>query len=527
MAKNIEKENAVQQIINGINKVADIVKITLGPKGNNVALDRPFASPLITNDGVTIAKEIELQNPFENMGAKLIKEVCTKTNDIAGDGTTTAIVLAQGFISEIYKEISNGVSPILLTENVKYITNLLVKKLQENSTPITSNEEIKNIATISSGNSEIGDMIAKAKRLVGLDGIITLSESNSGNTDLMVEDGICLDTGILSPYLYTNINKQILEFDNAKVLIFDKKFDNMQQLLPILEQVVGANQKLLIFCDNLSDELLKTIVVNKMRGSLQIAVCKIPFYGEKRTALLEDLSLLCGTKYYSDSKGDNPQNITLNDLGFATNITITKDTTTMLCKSPNKEEIDKLKFHLKQALKTASSDEKENIKMRLARLNGGIAVISVGADTELEMQEKKLRIEDAISATNSAIDQGIIVGGGLGLYRLKNYLKTLKNTLDNKYISAINILEKVVQYPIKQIAKNCDKIPEIILEKIDNNSDPNFGYNGKLDEFGNLIDNGIIDPTKVTIAALKNACSIATTILTTKGAVTDIIENAK
>lgn len=523
MAKIIETDIAVNGIIDGINKVANIVKITLGPKGNNVALDRPFASPLITNDGVTIAKEIELEKPFENMGAKLIKEVCTKTNEIAGDGTTTAIVLAQGFIKELSKEISNGYSPIDLNEKIKYITNLLAEKLKENSTKITSIDEIKNIATISSGNSEIGDMIAQAKRLVGIDGIISLTESNSGKTDLMVEDGICLDTGFLSPYLCTDINKQNIEFDNAKILIFDKKFDNMQELLPLFEQAVGNNQKLLIFCDNISDELLKTIIVNKMRGTLQIAICKIPYYGEKRSALLEDLATLTNTKYYSESKGDNIQNISLDDLGLAQNIVITKDSTTLICKSADKEKINELKATLKQKLEDAKPDEKDLIKLRLARLSGGVAVISVGADTELEMQEKKLRIEDALSSTNSAIEQGIIVGGGLALFRLKDYLDELKNQYPKCEV-AIKILSKVIQYPIKQIITNSGKSPDVILEKLENNNDKNFGYNAKENCFCNLLENGIIDPTKVTITALKNACSIATTILTTKGGVTDYIK---
>ena len=523
MAKIIETDLAVNGIIDGINIVANIVKITLGPKGNNVALDRPFASPLITNDGVTIAKEIELKEPFENMGAKLIKEVCTKTNEVAGDGTTTAIVLAQGFIKELSKEINNGHSPIDLNEKIKYITNLLAEKLKESSTKITSIDEIKNIATISSGNSEIGDMIAQAKRLVGIDGIISLIESNSGKTDLMVEDGICLDTGFLSPYLCTDINKQNIEFDNAKILIFDKKFDNMQELLPLFEQAVGNNQKLLIFCDNVSDELLKTIIVNKVRGTLQIAICKIPYYGEKRSALLEDLATLTNTKYYSESKGDNMQNITLDDLGLAQNIVITKDSTTLICKCAEKEKINNQIATLKQKLEDAKPDEKDLIKIRLARLSGGVAVISVGADTELEMQEKKLRIEDALSSTNSAIEQGIIVGGGLALFRLKDYLDNLKNQYP-EYEIAIKILSKVIQYPIKQIITNCGKSPDVILEKLENNNDKNFGYNAKENCFCNLLENGIIDPTKVTITALKNACSIATTILTTKGGVTDYIK---
>ncbi len=523
MAKIIETDIAVNGIIDGINKVANIVKITLGPKGNNVALDRPFASPLITNDGVTIAKEIELEKPFENMGAKLIKEVCTKTNEVAGDGTTTAIVLAQGFIKELSKEINNGYSPIDLNEKIKYITNLLAEKLKENSTKITSIDEIKNIATISSGNSEIGDMIAQAKRLVGIDGIISLIESNSGKTDLVVEDGICLDTGFLSPYLCTDINKQNIEFDNAKILIFDKKFDNMQELLPLFEQAVGNNQKLLIFCDNISDELLKTIIVNKMRGTLQIAICKIPYYGEKRSALLEDLATLTNTKYYSESKGDNIQNISLDDLGLAQNIVITKDSTTLICKCAEKEKINNQIATLKQKLEDAKPDEKDLIKLRLARLSGGVAVISVGADTELEMQEKKLRIEDALSSTNSAIEQGIIVGGGLALFRLKDYLDELKNQYPQCEV-AIKILSKVIQYPIKQIIANCGKSPDVILEKLENNNNKNFGYNAKENCFCNLLENGIIDPTKVTITALKNACSIATTILTTKGGVTDYIK---
>ena len=521
MSKIIGQENAVRQMLDGINKVADMVKITLGPKGNNVALDRQFSTPLITNDGVTIAKEIELENNFENMGAKLIKQVCTKTNEVAGDGTTTAIVLAQGFIKEMQKEISNGTSPILLNDKIKCIVNLLVEKLQKNSTKITTNEQIKNIATLSSASPEIGEIIAKAKRLVGSDGIVSLNESNNSSTELSVVDGICLDNGFLSPYLCNNLNKQIIEFDKAKVLIFDKKFESIQELLPLLEQVANAGEKLLILCDNVSDELLKTIIVNKMQGTLKIALVKIPFYGEKRTALLDDLALLCGTKSYSEKAGDKVQNIMLNNLGTASNIVVSKDSTTLLCKGANKEQIEQLKNILKDKLTSANEEEKELIKLRLARLTGGIALISVGADTEIEMQEKKLRIEDAISSTNSAIEQGIIIGGGCGLYKLKFYLEKLKNELPD-YITEIKILQKVVEYPIRQIIKNCEKSPEIILAKIDEKiDDKNFGYDGKNDIFCDLEKSGIIDPTKVTITALKNACSIATTILTTKGAVTD------
>ncbi len=520
MAKILEEKTAVDKLLKGIDKVANLVKITLGPKGNNVALDRPFSSPLITNDGVTIAKEIELSDPFENMGAKLIKEVCIKTNEVAGDGTTTAIVLAQGFIHEMQKELSRGTSPISLNEKVKYIVNLLVKKLQEKSIKITTNEEIKNIATLSSGSSEVGSLIAKAKHLVGNDGIVSLIEGKSCTTDLSVENGICLENGFLSPYFCTNLAKQCVEFDKAKLLIYDKKLDNINEILPLLEQCSATGQKLLILCDDASDELLKTLVVNKMRGALQIALVRIPFYGEKRKAFLEDLSLLTNSKYYAESKGDNLNGVFLDSLGNISNLVITKDKTTLLCKDQNQEDIDKQKAFLKSLLNSADAYEKEDIKLRLARLNGAIALLSVGADTEIEMQEKKLRIEDALSSTNSALEQGIIIGGGCSLYKLKPYLESLKQS-HKDYLPAIEILQKVISYPLSQIAINCDQNAEMVLSIIDQSTEENFGYDGKTNTYCNLLKAGIIDPTKVTITALKNACSVATTILTTRGGVTE------
>lgn len=521
MSKLIAKnEQAKQAFLAGINKLADIVKLTLGPKGNNVALDRQFLSPLITNDGVTIAKEIELDDPLENMGAKLIKEASIKTNEIAGDGTTTAIVLAQSIINESYKKLDE-ISPIILSNSIRYITKLLTKKLSEMATPVTTNNDIKNIATISSGSSEIGEMIAKAKRLVGDNGIITLTQSNSSSTDLSVVDGIRLDMGYISPYLCTDTNKQIITFDSAKVLIFDKKIQNMQEILPILEQVATANEKLLIICDDVDDEVLKTLIVNKVRGAIQLAIVRPPFYGEKRAFLLEDLGALCDTDYYSDARGDNLKNITINDLGSAENITITKDSTTMICRHSNKQKIDEIATSLKAKLSSQNCDDKEQIKLRLARLNGGLAVISVGADTEIEMQEKKLRIEDALSSTNSAIEQGILIGGGCGLYKLNSYLEFLEKAEPEHY-TAIKIMQKVIQSPLRQIAENCGKNADVILANIDSHKDEiNYGYDGLNDTFCNLIKAGIIDPAKVTITALKNACSTATTIMTMGGAVTE------
>lgn len=519
----IKNDEAKAKFIKGIDTIADIVRLTLGPKGNNVALDRPMTTPLITNDGVTIAKEIELKDPIENMGAKLIKEASIKTNEVAGDGTTTAIVLAQSILKESYKNIGDD-SPIILAESLRYITSLLTQKLKELTTPVTTNDEIKNIATISSNDEKIGKMIAKAKQLVGIDGVITLTDSKSASTDLSVADGIRLDTGYISPYLCNNINKQTIEFDKAKVLIFDKKIDNMQEILPLLEEVASCGQKLLIVCDDVDDEVLKTIIVNKMRGALSIGIIKIPFYGEKRTDFLEDFALLCGTNYYSESKGDNLKMLSLNLLGDCTNLVINKDSTTLLCRPKDNQKLEEQKAVLKEQLKTAEEQKKDNIKLRLARLSGGVAVISVGADTELEMQEKKLRIEDALSSTNSAIEQGIIIGGGCGLLKLKDYLEYLK-TAEPKHLTAIKILSKVIESPIRQIAENCGKNADLILDKLSSKElSENYGYDGLNDTFCNMLKKGIIDPTKVTITALKNACSVATTILTMQGAVTECIE---
>lgn len=521
MSKLIMQDNEAKiKLMQGVDKVANLVKITLGPKGNNVILDRHLTTPLITNDGVTIAKEIELKDSIENMGAKLIKQASIKTNEIAGDGTTTAIVLAQSLLNQSYKKLNDS-SPILLSNSLKYIANLLAQKLAEETIKISTNEQIKNIATISSGDQKIGEMIAKAKQLVGTDGVITLIDSNSSSTDLSVEDGMRLDTGYISPYLCNNLNKQLIEFDSARVLIFDKKIDSMQSLIPILEQVVGNNQKLLLICDDIEDEVLKTIIVNKMRGAINIAIIKAPFYGEKRTTFLQDFATLCGTEYFSESRGDNLKNITIDMLGNASNIVITKDTTTLLCKANNKDKTTALINQLKEQIACAKDFEKEELKARLARLNGGIAVISVGADTEVEKEEKKLRIEDALSSTNSAIEQGINIGGGVALFNLIYYLDALNESYPEHSL-AIQIMRNVVQAPLRQIAINCGKNDELIIDKMQTFKDKaNYGYDALNDSFCDLIKQGIIDPTKVTVTALKNACSVATTILTMQGVVTE------
>ena len=519
---------ARQKLEQGVNKVADLVKIKLGPKGRNVVLDRKFATPLITNDGVTIAKEINLPDPFENMGASLIKEVCIKTNDIAGDGTTTAIVLSQCMLNEGLKNFVAGCNPIKLNIGLKKATELCIETLQKNSIKIDTNKQIEQIATVSSADPKIGMLIAKAKALVGEDGVITLQDSKTDTTDLSVVEGIQFENGYISPYLCTNQQKMQIEYDEALVLLTDQKISSIQQILPILEQLVGTTQKLIIIADDFDEEVVSTIIVNKMRNMLNCALIKAPLYGEKRRDFLQDMAILCNTKVYSNTTGDNLSDLTIEDLGNAKNIVITKHNTTLLCKCLNKQELDSRISLIKQSIQSAPSDyDKEQLKIRLARLTGGIGVISVGATTDVELQEKKLRIEDALSATNSACQQGITLGGGCALLKCNKPLQELINSLDGDEKVGAQILQKVICAPLLQIAKNAGVSGEVILQNINNSDNPNYGYNALDGSYCDMIEQGIIDPTLVTITALNNACSVVSTMLTTEALVTDLEDKAK
>lgn len=525
--KKIASNNlARQKLLDGVNKLADIVKITLGPKGKNVVLDRKYTTPIITNDGVTIAKEIELEDDFENMGAKLIKEVSQKTNDFAGDGTTTAIVLAQKMLNYGLKYDFNKYSPILINKGIVQAKELIIKYLKKHSKQVRSKLDIENIAKISSQNDEIGKLISLAYEH-NKTGNISLQDSKNDKTQLVFQEGLSIESGLLSPYLATNMDKGIAEFENAKVLLTSKKISTFNELLPLFEQILSQNVPLIIICDEIEDEVLSTIVVNKMRGTFNCCVIKAPLYGDKKLAILEDLASITDTFVINNGQEKNFQELTLNDLGEVKQIRITKDTTLLVAKSQIKDRLEKRKQFIQEQINLCdNSFDKEQLQKRLDNLSGGVSTILVGANTDVEQKEKKLRIEDAISATNSAKEQGIIVGGGLALYNaskiLDSKIKKCKN-LETKI--GFEIVKNASQAPIRQILENANEDVELILNKIDSTKNKNFGYNALNQKFCDLFKKGVIDPTKVTISALNNAVSVVTTMLTTEALISEQIDN--
>lgn len=523
MTKNfIVGTESRQCLANGVNKLADLVKITLGPKGKNVVLDRKFATPLITNDGVTIAKEFNAKDPFENMGVKLIKEVCQKTNDLAGDGTTTAIVLAQKMLCEGLKQINNGASPILLNMGINKACNYAVKLLKDKSIEIKSSLDIENIATISSQNAEIGKLIAKAYSQLGKNGTVTLQDSKTAQTELVFQEGLTINKGYLSPHLCNNIEKGQVEFDDCYILLTDKKLNNFNELLPLFECVVKENKPLLIICDDISDETLSSIIINKARGVFSCCVVKAPLYAEKRLALLEDLAVVSNTSVVTEAM--KIQDLTINDLGLLKQAKITRETTTIIAKNFDANRLNERKKCIENQIEKCDNDfDKDELKLRLSNLCGGVATIFVGANSDVEQQEKKLRIEDALSATTSAIEQGIVAGGGIALLKLERKLKKFAKSLKGEERCGAEILCSVVRAPIYQIISNCEcENAGIIIEKIIKNKNQNFGYDALNQKFVDMLKSGIIDPTKVTTTALLNATSVVTTMLTTLGVVTDI-----
>lgn len=512
--------NAQKSLQNGVNIVSNLVKTTLGPKGKNVVLDRKFLTPLITNDGATIAKEVVLEDPYENMGVKLINEVCQKTNDVSGDGTTTAIVLAQALLNEGLKQLSNGFNAIDINLGIKKTTDKCIQLIKSKSKLIQSNQEIEQIATISSGLSDIGKIISEAKEKIGINGSIILQDSNTEKTSLQVLDGMEFDRGYLSPYMCNNLEKMQVLYNDCLCLITDKKINSIQELLPVFEQIVKNNKKLLIICDDIDEEPLSAIIVNKMRGTIDCAVVRAPMYGDKKLALLEDMAILCNTKVYSSSKGDNLKEINIEDLPTLRQVKITKDATTIVPLTNNqsalKGRIDTIKAQINDA---ENLFDKEQLKIRLSKLSGGIATILVGANTEVEQKELKLRIEDAINATNSACEMGIVAGGGITLLSCKKEIKKFIKTLPKEEKVGGEIILNILSAPIKQILINAELNPETIIEKIEKTNKDNFGFNAKTNKFGDMLSLGVIDPTKTTITALLNATSVVTTMLTTYGLV--------
>lgn len=526
MAKEIlfgdDARNALQK---GVNAVADTVKITLGPKGRNVVLEKKYSTPLITNDGVTIAKEIDLKDPFENMGAQLLKEVSIKTNDVAGDGTTTSAVLAQCIINEGMKHFKNGANPVILKKGIFKATETAVKKLKEISVKVNSSEEICQVASISAGDDEIGKLIATAMDKVGSDGVITVEESKTMDTKLKIVEGMQFDRGYASPYMSTNMEKMEAELDDCKILVTDKKITNLQDILPLLEQVVKQGIKLLIISEEVEGEALSTLIFNKLRGTFNCVAVKAPAYGERRKAMLEDIAILTGATLVCDENGLDLKDVSLEHLGGAKTVRVTKDTTTIVEGYGDKQLLkDRMQTIKNQIENTESEFDKEKLQERLAKLAGGVAVVEVGAATEVEMKEKKLRIEDALSATKAASLEGIVSGGGIALLSTTNEVKTLVDTLSGDEKIGAEIVLSSLKAPILQICKNAGVDGEEIVNQIISKNQDTYGYNALTGEFVDMIKAGIVDPTKVTRSALQNAASVAATLLTTESLVADTTE---
>lgn len=527
MAKKFKYgEEARKALEVGVNTLANAVKITIGPKGRNVVLDKKYGSPLITNDGVTIAKEIELENSFENMGAQLIKEVSVKTNDVAGDGTTTACVLAQAIIREGLKNVAAGANPMILKKGIATATEAVVECLKDISKPIESKNAIAQVASISAGDESVGELISEAMEKVGKDGVITVDESKTMKTELSIVEGMQFDRGYASPYMVTNTEKMEAVLDDAVILITDKKISSIQEILPLLEQVLKNGMRLLIIAEDIEGEALSTIIVNKLKGVFNCVAVKAPGFGDRRKAMLEDIAILTGGVVISSDLGLELKDTTLAQLGRAKQIKVDKDNTTIVGGNGSGDAIASRINSIKAQIKETSSDyDKEKLQERLAKLAGGVAVINVGAATEIEMKEKKLRIDDALASTRAAVEEGIIPGGGVALLSTIPIVKEIveKMTGDEK-TGGMSVL-KALEEPIKQIAYNAGIDGAVIVNNIINaNKGVNYGFNALKNEYCDMIEEGIIDPTKVTRSALQNAASVAATLLTTEVLVTDIPE---
>ena len=519
MAKLIKHgAEARASLENGVNTLADAVKITLGPKGRNVVLGKKYASPLITNDGVTIAKEIELSDPFENLGAELVKEVSVKTNDVAGDGTTTAAVLAQAIVNEGMRNFAAGANPVILKKGIFKAVDTAVEGLKKLSKPVDGKGDIAKVASISAGDEQVGQLIADAMEKVGRDGVITVEESQTMHTELSVVEGMQFDRGYLSPYMSTNPDKMTAELDNPYILITDKKISQIAEILPILEQIVKQNAKLLIIADEVEGEALTTIILNKLRGTFTCVAVKAPSFGDKRKALLEDIAILTGGKVLSEELGIDFKQVGLDMLGRARSVKVDKDTTTIVEGAGDSKSIEeRVKFIRGMLAKETSDYEKEKLADRLAKLAGGIAVIKVGAPTEVEMKEKKLRIEDALSATKAASEEGVVPGGGVALLKVKPDVENLVSKLTGDEKTGAAIIVKALEAPIRQIAKNSGVDGGVVANNVLANLDKKaYGYDALTNKYVDMIASGIIDPTKVTRSALQNAASVAGTLLTTE-----------
>ena len=523
MAKDIKfSSDARAGLEAGIDKLANAVKVTLGPKGRNVVLDKAYGAPTITNDGVTIAQDIELEDRFENMGAQLVKEVATKTNDVAGDGTTTATVLAHAIIKEGLKNLAAGANPVVLQKGLKKATDEVVDYIKENSRDVEDKQAIENVGTISSADPEIGKFIADAMEKVGNDGVITVEESKTTSTYLDVVEGMQFDKGYLSPYMATDNEKMVADLDDPYILLTDKKISNIQEILPLLEEVVQSSKPLLIIADDVDGEALTTLILNKLRGTFNVVAVKAPGYGDRRKAMLEDIAILTGAKVVSEDLGMDLKDTSLDMLGSAKKVKVDKDNTTIVEGKGDKNALEERVSVIRQQLDAEDSEyEKEKLQERVAKLAGGVAVINVGAATETEMQEKKYRIEDALSATRAAVEEGIVAGGGVVLIGAIEKVAKLEESLKGDEKTGAVIIKKALEAPLRQIVENAGMDGSVIVEKV-KQSAKDEGYDAYNDEYVNMFEKGIVEPTKVTRSALQNAVSVAGMILTTEAAVADL-----
>jgi len=520
----VYSENSRQAILRGVNQLADAVKVTLGPKGRNVVLEKKFGGPTITKDGVTVAKEIELKDPLENMGAQMVREVASKTSDVAGDGTTTATILAQSIFREGVKSVAAGANPMALKRGIERAVGLVTEEVKKLSKPVTTEDKIAQVGTISAnGDTTIGDTIAQAMKKVGKDGVITVEESKTMSTELDTVEGMQFDRGYLSPYFITDPERMEAVIEDPYILIHEKKISNMKDLLPLLEQIARSGKPLLVIAEEVEGEALATLVVNKLRGTLNACAVKAPGFGDRRKAMLEDISVLTGGKAIMEETGIKLEGVRLEDLGRAKRVTVDKDNTTIVDGAGSQKGIEgRIKQLRAQIEETTSDYDREKLQERLAKLAGGVAVIKVGAATETEMKEKKARVEDALHATRAAVEEGIVPGGGVALLRAGRALATLKLVGDEQI--GVDIVRRACEEPLRQIVGNAGLEGAIVAEKVRNSDNPNYGLNAQSGEYEDLVESGVIDPTKVTRTALQNAASIAALMLTTEALIAEIPE---
>ena len=528
MAKNIIfGEEARKSLQTGVDQLANAVKVTLGPKGRNVVLDKKYGSPLITNDGVTIAKEIELEDPFENMGAQLVKEVSVKTNDAAGDGTTTATVLAQALINEGMKNVAAGANPMVVKKGIKNAVDTAISTIVNNSKKVSGSDDIARVATVSSGDAVIGSLIAEAMEKVSADGVITVEESKTAETYSEVVEGMQFDRGYITPYMVTDTDKMEAVIDDAYILITDKKISNIQEILPLLEQIVQSGKKLVIVAEDIEGEALSTLIVNKLRGTFTCVGVKAPGFGDRRKEMLQDIAVLTGGEVITEELGLELKDTTIEQLGRARQVKVTKENTVIVDGAGDKTAIKYRVAQIRNEISVTSSEfDREKLQERLAKLAGGVAVIKVGAATEIEMKDKKLRIEDALAATKAAVEEGIVAGGGVALLNAIPAVAELASKSEGDEKTGVNIVLKSLEAPIRQIAYNAGIEGSVIIDKILNSGKINYGFDAYNETYTDMIDAGIVDPTKVTRSALENAASVASMVLTTESLVADKPEDA-